>query len=91
VVIRVALKMVIFQKTIFLTVSPLKCVPFDEKSLCGKLKQYILKFRGSSMTLKNQKNQKNRYKKSIKYMPILYINSLFSNVHHFLFKQFTNL
>ena len=51
---RVALKMVIFKKSIYLTVSPLKCVPFDVKTLCGKFKQYILKFRGSSMTLKNQ-------------------------------------
>jgi len=50
--LRVALKMGIFQKSIYLTVSPLKCVPFDEKTLCGKFKQYILKFRGSSMTLK---------------------------------------
>jgi len=41
--IRVALKMVIFKK-----VSPLKIVPFDEKTLCGKFKQNILIFRGSS-------------------------------------------
>jgi len=45
---RVALKMVIFQKLKFSQVSPLKIVPFDEKTLCGKLEQNILIFRGSS-------------------------------------------
>jgi len=45
--IRVALKMVIFQKSIYFKVLPLKSVPFDEKTLCGKFEQNILIFRGS--------------------------------------------